>query len=111
MQYTHAPEFKSFRKEDNGNVIPGGVQIVGIINTAVTTGAYASITLPTTTGCKAIFCKMRDGSAWKARVVGTTDYISVEDVLSIDIALLAGETLFQVQAAVADGTFEVMLLD
>ena len=102
--------FRSFRRA-SGEPIPGGSRIVAIINNSVASGFYTIIKMPDNTGCKAVFCKLRSGGSWRAKVIGSSDYITVEDVLSIDIALIAGENLFQVQTEAGNDTFEVMVLD
>jgi hypothetical protein len=93
----------------NGHPIQGGSIISGVLN--VTVGDSTWTTVKTTQSCKALLCKLRTGSAWKLRRVGESTYITIDDALSLDLALMEGENLGQVQTASGADTLEVLLLD
>jgi hypothetical protein len=104
-------ESRPYRRDGAGHPIPGGSKISGIFNEYVDGSTWRTVKIPASQFCKALLCKLRSGNRWKARRVGETDYITIEEMLSLDIALEAGENLFQVQTESGSDTFEVLLLD
>jgi hypothetical protein len=103
---------KGYRRDGAGHPIPGGSSIAGIVNQSVSSSVWETVKLPSDgSDCKAILCKLRSGNPWKLRRVGMTNYVTITENLSLDIALQAGENIGQVQAASGTDTFEVMLLD
>ena len=104
-------ETRPFRREGSGYPIPGGSRISGIINEYVDGSTWRTVKMPDGKFCKAMLCKLRSGSEWKLRRVGETEYVTISEMLSIDIALQPAENLFQVQTSSGADYFEALLLD
>jgi hypothetical protein len=98
---------KSYRHID-GHPIPGGSIIAGVLNFSTSTSWK---TIKIDRDCKALVAKLRSGDEWRCKRVGENAYYTVSDMISIDIALKAGENLFQVLSPSGNDTLEVMLLD
>lgn len=106
--------FRDLKREYTGESISGGSDISDILNTAVESGTWTAVELPTEgqIACKGILAGMRDGSNWKlSHLSDGARYRTVAGTFAMDIAKGIGKRLFYVQSVEASGTLETVLLD
>lgn len=86
----------------------------GVINVVLGSGAYESVSMPSTLSCKAITVKTREAASFtiSAGSAGDTCFsIGSNDVLSMDLAKNPEELIFWAKADSGTPTLEILLFN
>lgn len=97
------------RQDGMGVSLSGGSKISAILNVAVS-ATWSALQMPSSVSCKSLAARLRSGDPWRFRLVGETEYFTITESISLDLVLLSGEVIGEVQADGAD-TLEILMID
>ena len=96
----------------NGRPIQGVKEVAAIANTSINGSSYTLISVPAGIFCKTIMVKTRDGGAWRLATSETpSTYMKITGIISLNLSLEGGNTIFYVRGDSTSDVLEIMFLD